>query len=77
FEVPKLTYIHPLLFPVMYAFRIFDRRKKEGFGARDDFRDFGPILNKIFQAILIADGYLARYINYPFGTTIISVWRKK
>jgi len=77
FEVLKLTYIHPLLFPVMYAFRIFDRRKKEGFGERDDFRDFGPILNKIFQAILIADGYLARYINYPFGTTIISVWRKK
>jgi len=76
FKVEKITYLHPLLFPVMFMFRIFDRGRSKGFGQRDDFRDFGFVLNKIFEKTLILDGCIARYVDYPFGTTLFSVWRK-
>ena len=76
FKIVKLTYLHPLLFPVMFLFRFWDRMNKKGFGQRDDFRNFGWFFNKVFEKNLILDGYIARYLDYPFGTTIFSVWKK-
>jgi 2-polyprenyl-3-methyl-5-hydroxy-6-metoxy-1,4-benzoquinol methylase len=74
FIVEKITYFNTLLFPVVYIVRKLNNFLKRD-GASDVDMPNGP-LNFVLKGVFGIEKYLLRFVNLPFGVSILAVVRK-
>lgn len=77
FDILKLTYANFFLFPVAFLKRlpeVIGMKRKKGVG---DASSVSPLLNNILFFIFRTEPLLLEYINFPFGTSVLCVARKK
>ncbi|MCX6122148.1 MAG: class I SAM-dependent methyltransferase [Ignavibacteriales bacterium] len=74
YTIKKITYFNTLLFPIVYAVRILNNILKRS-GA-SDIEMPGKISNYILKKVFGIEKYLLRYINLPFGVSILTVVEK-
>ena len=46
-------------------------------GSRDDFMSMGKFLDYILYSIMMIERLICKYINFPFGTCIFAVFKKR
>ncbi len=77
FEVLKITYANFFLFPLVFIKRIpqvIGFAKKQN---KSDFFSIRPLLNKILFLFINIESKVIQKVNFPFGTSVIAVARKK
>jgi len=75
FSIEKLSYFNTLLFPVVYVVR-----KLNNLLGRDGASDVempGQVANFVLTKIFGLEKYLLRFMNLPFGVSILAVARKQ
>jgi SAM-dependent methyltransferase len=80
FSVRRLTYFNTLLFPIIAGIRLFRRwhgpRPRETL--RSDFSMTQPgLINDLLAAIFAAESLLLRYLDLPFGVSILCIAEKQ
>lgn len=75
----RATYYNALLFPpiwlVRMAQRLLPRKRYEDLRPDNEFMQ-SPLTDRIFGAIFGLERHLLRLIDFPFGVSLIVVWRK-
>ena len=76
FTVNKVTYYMFFLFPVMAAMRLLSRvlrgKRQEKSGAKTSLEmKTVPVVNDVFLAFLRLEKHLIRYVNLPFGASLL------
>jgi len=74
FTIEKISYYNTLLFPVIFIVRMLNNLLKRD-GASDVDMPSRPV-NFILKKIFGIEKYLLRYLNLPFGVSILAVVRK-
>lgn len=74
FTVEKISYYNTLLFPIVFVVRMLNNILKRD-GASDIDMPSPPV-NFILEKIFGIENYLLKYINLPFGVSILAVVRK-
>jgi len=78
FKIEKLTYFNFLLFPVILLIRVGKRvlriKEKE---LKSDFRNYPFCVNLFLEKIFSFEKFLLKYINFPFGVSILCIARKR
>jgi SAM-dependent methyltransferase len=74
FTVEKITYYNTLLFPVVWAVRMLNNILNRD-GASDVDMPSKP-LNFVLKQIFGFEKYLLKFVNLPFGVSILAVVRK-
>ncbi|MEW6610019.1 MAG: class I SAM-dependent methyltransferase [Patescibacteria group bacterium] len=75
FQVQRITYIMTILFPLAFTARLLEQIVPRTYDASALFR-CASIVNTLFTTILLFEVWLLRYVNFPFGLSIIAVARK-
>lgn len=70
FEVLKASYVNCFLFPLAIFKRLFNK------SSVSDVKPINHILNWIFKIPLFFEAVLIKYLNFPFGLSIIIVAEK-
>jgi SAM-dependent methyltransferase len=79
FDVLRTTYANAILCPPIFLLRCLRRifspvsRRED---AKSDFDRAPGFLHAIFKATLFIEAFLLRFMNLPFGVTVIAVARK-
>jgi ubiquinone/menaquinone biosynthesis C-methylase UbiE len=76
FQVVKLSYSNALLFPFIFAFRMWKRLSKPFPEARSDLKPLNPYLNKALLAVYNLEALLVRKTRLPVGSSVVCVARK-
>ena len=76
FQVVKLSYSNALLFPFIFAFRMWKRLSKPSPKARTDLKPLNPYLNKALLAVYNLEASLVRKTRLPVGSSVVCVARK-
>jgi SAM-dependent methyltransferase len=76
FEINKLSYVNSLLFPVIWFGRYILRMFPDFFKISSESQMNPPWMNKFLYYIFRAELPLLRFINFPFGVSIICVCTK-
>ncbi len=81
-ELVFTSYFNSLLFTPIYGLRMFSKMFPKKLQRDGSGSDFGlvksPILNKIFyQLFLLENILLSRRISFPFGVSLLGIWRKR
>ena len=74
FNVEKISYYNTILFPVVFLVRMLNNIMK-----RDGASDLdmpGTAMNFVLKKIFGIEKYLLRYLNLPFGVSVLAVVRK-
>jgi SAM-dependent methyltransferase len=74
FTIEKISYYNTLLFPVVYVVR-----KLNNLLGRDGASDVdmpSPPVNAVLKAIFGLEKFLLRFLNLPFGVSVLAVVRK-
>jgi len=74
FTIEKISYYNTLLFPVIFVVRMLNNLLKRD-GASDVDMPSRPV-NFILKKIFGIEKYLLRYLNLPFGVSVLAVVRK-
>lgn len=72
----KITYINSLLFPFIALKRIGERILGFSNSQVSDVKPVNPFLNKLLVVPLLIEKYLIKYLNLPFGLSIVAVSKK-
>jgi ubiquinone/menaquinone biosynthesis C-methylase UbiE len=75
FRVVKLSYSNALLFPFIFAFRMWKRLKPSP-EARSDLKPLNPYLNKVLLTVYDLEALLVRKVRLPVGSSVVCVARK-
>ncbi|OIR06743.1 ubiquinone biosynthesis O-methyltransferase [mine drainage metagenome] len=74
FNIEKISYFNTLLFPPIYIVRMLNNvLKREG---ASDIEMPGKVMNYLLEKIFSIEKYLLRFMNLPFGVSILAVVRK-
>ena len=74
FTVEKISYYNTLLFPIVFIVRMLNNILKRD-GASDVEMPSRPV-NFLLEKIFGIEKYLLRFLNLPFGVSILAVVRK-
>lgn len=77
FDILKLTYVNFFLFPLAFIKRlpqVIGIKKKRGVS---DASDISLVLNNLLFLIFRIESRLITHLNFPFGTSVICVAKKK
>ncbi len=79
FELSKLTYFEPLFVAPLWLYRNLKKLfvREGGIAQRDDFIRLFPPLNTLLTHAIAAERFPLRYLNIPFGVTILAVAVKR
>ena len=77
FNILKLSYFNFLLFLPIFLLRKIFNFFPELLKNRDELDINNKFLNKVLYKIFSLESYLLKYINLPFGVSLIIVARKK
>lgn len=75
FTPQKVSYWNTFLFPAAAAVRLL-KKLRSGDETESDLKPVTPLLNRIFTGILFLESGLLRYVNFPFGLSILAVAKK-
>ena len=76
FEVIKCSYYCVFYFPVVVAVVLVSRLAGIKPHVSADIPTVNPIANYFFRQILSAEQWLMRWVNFPFGVSLVCVLRK-
>jgi SAM-dependent methyltransferase len=79
FSIRRLTYFNTLLFPIIAGLRLFRRWRgpRPGETLRSDFSMTQPgLVNDLLAAIFAGESLLLRYLQLPFGVSILCIAEK-
>lgn len=76
FRIVRLSYFNFFLFPVVAVARLAKKFLGINTGATDFFMPSAPI-NSLLASLFSAERYFLRYINFPFGVSIIAIAQKE
>lgn len=66
-----------IFFPVVYALVFLSRLAGVTPHVSTDIPAVNPVLNYLFRQILLAEQWLMRWVNYPFGVSLVCVLKKR
>jgi SAM-dependent methyltransferase len=75
-QVVKLSYSNALLFPLIFAFRIWKRFSKPSTEDQSDLKPLNPYLNKALLALYDLEASLVCKTRLPVGSSVVCVARK-
>jgi SAM-dependent methyltransferase len=76
FQVVKLSYSNALLFPFIFAFRMWKRLSRPSPEDYSDLKPLNPYLNKALLAVYSLEASLVRKTRLPVGSSVVCVARK-
>jgi SAM-dependent methyltransferase len=74
FEIERITYFNTFLFPPIAAMRFLNRFIKTH--DNEDSLVSGGFINTVLYTIFHLESILLRYMNFPFGVSILVVARR-
>jgi len=79
FEIIRVSYFMTLLFPFIYISRLRYKNINDSNKNANSFNELSinHVLNIVFYFIFNIESYLIKYINLPFGSSLICIARKK
>ena len=79
FEIIRISYFMTLLFPFIYVSRLRYKNIKDSDKNANSFNELSinHFLNILFYSIFNIESYLIKYINLPFGSSLICLARKR
>lgn len=77
FRILKISYINTLLFPFAAIRRILKRFIIIETDKKSDVKKINPVLNFFLQFPLYLESNLIKYIDFPFGLSLIAMVKKK
>lgn len=77
FELKKLTYVNSLLFPVVWFGRAILKLFPNSFKITSESQMNPAWMNGILYYIFLSELPLLRYMNFPFGVSILCVCKKR
>ena len=75
FEVKKISYYNTLLFPPVYVKRKLDKLSDSE--PKGDVQEINPLFNFILKMMYKLELSFLKYVDYPFGVSILAVCRKR
>jgi SAM-dependent methyltransferase len=77
-QIHQLTYFEPAFVAPLWLYRNLKKLfvREGGIEQRDDFISLFPPLNTILSHLIAAERFALRYVNFPFGVTILAVASK-
>lgn len=76
FQVVKVSYSNALLFPAIFAFRMWKRLSRPSPKDYSDLKPLNPYLNKALLAVYHLEASLVRKTRLPVGSSVVCVARK-
>jgi ubiquinone/menaquinone biosynthesis C-methylase UbiE len=78
FKVLKISYINFFLFPFIFIKRKIDNSfiSNKSTNTNSDLKKLPRIINFLLKTLLIIEGFLIKFINMPFGSSLIVVGKK-
>jgi SAM-dependent methyltransferase len=76
FQVVKLSYSNALLFPLIFAFRMWKRLSNPSPENHSDVKPLPPYLNKVLLAVYHLEALLVGRTRLPVGSSVVCVARK-
>jgi SAM-dependent methyltransferase len=76
FKVVKLSYSNALLFPFIFAFRMWKRLSRPSPEDYSDVKPLNPYLNKALLAVYSLEALLVCKTHLPAGSSVVCVARK-
>jgi SAM-dependent methyltransferase len=76
FQVVKLSYSNALLFPFVFAFRMWKRFSRPSPEDQSDLKPLNPYLNKALLAVYDLEALLVCKTRLPVGSSVVCVARK-
>lgn len=74
-RIERISYFNFILFPFIYIFRIVKKHIKYD-DYTSDFYRYPPIINSLLTAVLAIEAFLIKFIQFPFGLSLICTIRK-
>jgi len=75
FVVERTTYFITLLFAPILLFRIYQGLTKKSVEPRTSIKELPKWINRCLEWILVFEQFVIRYINLPFGVSIVGMAR--
>lgn len=74
-RVHKLSYFEPAFLPPLFVYRNLKKRFSRGDGLeqRDDFVRLPGVVNAALRWLIAAERFPLRYLDFPFGVTLLAV----
>lgn len=75
-KVQRITYYNFFLFPIAFIYRLYTRiflRKKMDNPKSEFFVKIPISLNNLLKGILVLEGILLRFINFPWGVSLLCI----
>ncbi len=78
-EVTRATYFEPLFLVPLWLYRNWKKLtvREGGIAQRDDFIALFQPLNALLAQLIAAERFPLRYLDFPFGVTILALARKR
>lgn len=76
FQIVKLSYSNTLLFPFIFAFRMWKRLSRPSPEDRSDLKPLSPYLNKALLTVYDLEASLVCKTRLPIGSSVVCVARK-
>jgi len=77
FDIIKLSYRNVFLFPAIYAYRKIMPGFFSGESKNSDLWRFPKFLNSLLNKIVLIENWLLQFLNFPFGTSVYCIAKKK
>lgn len=76
FQILKMSYVNFFLFPLVLLKRILARFSNQN-QTQSDVVPIAEIVDRLFYLFLFLESILIRYVNFPFGLSVMAVAVKK
>ena len=79
FQIEKISYMFFSLFPFFIINRIlgnFNVKKKTRDELFNEEQKIIPVINTLFYNMMKIESHIIKYVNLPFGSSVIAVARK-
>ncbi len=77
FEIVRMTFFTTLLFPVVVAERMLKKLRPAQSTPQYNVKTPHPIINTLFLGVMFIERVLLRFFNFPFGSSLMVLARKK
>ncbi len=76
FTVQRATYVNFFLLPFLFVERLASGLRNAKNDSRPVFHDYA-VLGSLFFGALFLEAYLLKYMNFPFGSSVVCVAKKR
>lgn len=78
-EIERITHAFAVLFPIVAGIRLHNRWQEQRgtVEIKSELQPLNPLVNSALYRLTNVERYLLRYINMPFGSSLIMVARKQ